>query len=73
MEVLKTLDIDIDIAHKERKITIIGAVPKPFEVYTAYYSAFEAESDDNYIYTQIRGNGNSISLDQPGAEGVSVD
>lgn len=73
LEVLQTFDIDIDIAHKEHEITITGAVPKPFEVYTAYYSAFTTKSDDNYIYTQIRGNGNSISLDQPGAEGVSVD
>lgn len=66
------LDVDIIVRHKEKEAVIVGCEPKPFEVYTAYYSAFLCD-DDKYIYTQLRGNGNNISLDQPGAEGVSVD
>lgn len=72
IEVLRTLDLEIRFGRKEREMVIVGAAPKPFEVYTAFYSAF-VDEDGNYIYTQIRGSGNNISLDQPGAQDVSVD
>lgn len=71
-EEVMALDVDISVYHEEREAVIVGVEPKPFEVYSAYYSAFLCD-DDNYIYAQLRGNGNNISLDQPGAEGVSVD
>lgn len=71
-EEVAALDVDISVRHEEKEAVIVGCEPKPFEVYSAYYSAFLCD-DDKYIYTQLRGNGNNISLDQPGVEGVSVD